>query len=154
GHDRGQLRRHAARHRFDRQRPPVAVADRLALRAHSSHDGRGRPMTGGAPPVLLGTTLPDVDGWSPRVTLARGHTPSLFTGPGTNTYLVGTGRERILLDTGQGVPGYLPVLADALERAGCAIQEIVLTHGHPDHIGGAADLIARYGPLRVSKRPH
>jgi len=30
----------------------------------------------------------------------------------------------------------------------------VLTHGHPDHIGGAADVIAKYGPLRVSKRPH
>ena len=107
-----------------------------------------------APAVLLGTKLPDVDVWSPRVTVALGQNPSLFTGPGTNTYLVGTGRERILLDTGQGVPAYLPVLAQALERADCAIQEIVLTHGHPDHIGGAADVIAKYGPLRVSKRPH
>jgi glyoxylase-like metal-dependent hydrolase (beta-lactamase superfamily II) len=111
-------------------------------------------LSGSAPPVLLGTTLPDVDVWSPRVTVALGQNPSLFTGPGTNTYLVGTGRERILLDTGQGVPAYLPVLARALERADCAIQEIVLTHGHPDHIGGAADVIARHGLLRVSKRPH
>jgi glyoxylase-like metal-dependent hydrolase (beta-lactamase superfamily II) len=111
-------------------------------------------VSGGAPAVLLGTVLPDVDVWSPRVTVALGQNPSLFTGPGTNTYLVGTGRERILLDTGQGVPAYLPVLASALERAGCAIQEIVLTHGHPDHIGGAADVIRTCGPLRVSKRPH
>jgi ribonuclease/clavin/mitogillin len=29
----------------------------------------------------------------------------------------------------------------------------VLTHGHPDHIGGAASVIERHGPLRVSKRP-
>jgi ribonuclease/clavin/mitogillin len=108
----------------------------------------------GPPAVLLGTKLPDVDVWSPRVTVALGQNPSLFTGPGTNTYLVGTGRKRILLDTGQGIPAYLPVLAQAIERAGCAIQEIVLTHGHPDHIGGAADVIERYGPLRVSKRPH
>jgi ribonuclease/clavin/mitogillin len=108
----------------------------------------------GAPAVLLGTVLPDVDVWSPRVTVALGQNPGLFTGPGTNTYLVGTGRERILLDTGQGIPGYLPVLATALERAECTIQEIVLTHGHPDHIGGAADVIGKYGPLRVSKRPH
>ncbi len=106
------------------------------------------------PAVLLGTKLPDVDVWSPRVTVALGQNPSLFTGPGTNTYLVGTGRARILLDTGQGVPAYLPVLASALERAGCGIQEIVLTHGHPDHIGGAADVTGKYGPLRVSKRPH
>ena len=105
-------------------------------------------------PVLLGTVLPDVDVWSPRVTVALGQNPSLFTGPGTNTYLVGTGRERILLDTGQGVSAYLPVLATALERAGCTIQEIVLTHGHPDHIGGAADVTRTHGPLRISKRPH
>ena len=102
----------------------------------------------------MGTKLPDVDVWSPRVTVALGQNPSMFTGPGTNTYLVGTGRERILLDTGQGIPAYLPVLAQALERAGCAIQEIVLTHGHFDHIGGAAAVIEHYGPLRVSKRPH
>lgn len=108
----------------------------------------------GTPAVLLGTTLPDVDVWSPRVTVALGQNPSLFTGPGTNTYLVGTGRERILLDTGQGVAAYLPVLARALEQTGCTIQEIVLTHGHPDHIGGAADVMRAHGRLRISKRPH
>jgi glyoxylase-like metal-dependent hydrolase (beta-lactamase superfamily II) len=102
---------------------------------------------------MIGIELPDVDVWSERVVVALGQNPSLFTGPGTNTYLVGTGEERILLDTGSGLPEYLPVLDAALERAGCRIQEIVLTHGHPDHIGGAADVIRRHGPLRVRKRP-
>jgi len=112
-------------------------------------------MSTGAPPAtMIGLELPDVDVWSPRVVVALGQNPSMFTGPGTNTYLVGTGRERILLDTGQGVDAYWPVLEQALERAGCRIQEIVLTHGHPDHIGGAAGVIERHGPLRVSKRPH
>src|SRR6185503_7507044 len=130
----------AARDRRGRQRSPVALTHRIAQRARRAHDGgRGTHVSEGAPAVLLGTVLPDVDVWSPRVTVALGQNPSLFTGPGTNTYLVGTGRERILLDTGQGVPAYLPVLAGALERAGCEIQEIVLTHGHPDHIDGAAD---------------
>jgi glyoxylase-like metal-dependent hydrolase (beta-lactamase superfamily II) len=105
-------------------------------------------------PTMIGLTLPDVDVWSDRVVVALGQNPNLFTGPGTNTYLVGTGRERILLDTGQGVPAYLPVLERALERAGCRIQEIVLTHGHPDHLGGVADVIDRHGKLRVSKLPH
>jgi glyoxylase-like metal-dependent hydrolase (beta-lactamase superfamily II) len=105
-------------------------------------------------PTLLGLQLPDVDVWSPRVVVALGQNPGLFTGPGTNTYLVGSGRERILIDTGQGVPAYLPVLERALERAGCRIQEIVLTHGHIDHQGGVAALLERFGPLRVSKRPH
>jgi len=103
---------------------------------------------------MLGMKLPDVDVWSERVTVALGQNPSMFTGPGTNTYLVGTGPERILLDPGQGVPGYLPVLERAMERAGVSrIQEIVLTHGHPDHIGGVRAVRERFGKLRVSKFP-
>ena len=106
------------------------------------------------PAILLGLSLPDVDVWSERVVVALGQNPGLFTGPGTNTYLVGTGRERLLLDTGQGLPAYLPVLERALARAGGArIREIALTHGHPDHLGGVASLQERFGPLRVSKRP-
>ncbi len=66
---------------------------------------------------------------------------------------VGTYR-RILLDTGSGADAYPDVLARAIERAGCeGIQEIVLTHGHPDHLGGVAQVQARFGPLRVSKLP-
>jgi endoribonuclease LACTB2 len=86
--------------------------------------------------------------------VALGQNPGVFTGPGTNTYLVGTGRERLLLDTGQGLPAYLPVLEQALARAGGArIGEIVLTHGHPDHLGGVRSIRERFGALRVSKRP-
>ncbi len=101
---------------------------------------------------MIGLTQPEVSVWSERVIVALGMNPGIFTGPGTNTYLVGTGPRRILLDTGQGVPAYLPVLERAIERAGAdGLQEIVLTHGHPDHVGGLADVIARFGKLRVSK---
>jgi glyoxylase-like metal-dependent hydrolase (beta-lactamase superfamily II) len=107
-----------------------------------------------APPILLGTKLPDVDVWSERVAVALGQNPSAFTGPGTNTYLIGTGPERILLDPGQGLPSYLPVLEQAMERSRCrGFQEIVLTHGHVDHIGGVRSVLERFGPLRVSKFP-
>jgi glyoxylase-like metal-dependent hydrolase (beta-lactamase superfamily II) len=103
---------------------------------------------------MLGLQLPDVDRWSDRVVVALGQNPGIFTGPGTNTYLIGTGRRRVLLDTGQGCEAYLPILDAALERAGCeGIQEIVLTHGHEDHIGGARSVVERYGALKVSKRP-
>ncbi len=104
-------------------------------------------------PTMIGVALPDVDVWSDRVVVALGQNPGIFTGPGTNTYLVGTGERRILLDTGDGRPEYLPILATALERAGCEIQEIVLTHGHPDHQGGVASILERFGALRVSKLP-
>jgi ribonuclease/clavin/mitogillin len=106
------------------------------------------------PPVLLGSILPDVDVWSERVVVALGQNPSAFTGPGTNTYLIGTGKKRILLDTGDGRDEYLPVLEQALDRAECeGLQEIVLTHGHPDHIGGAESVMKRFGEVKVSKRP-
>ena len=105
-------------------------------------------------PVMIGLQLPDVSTWSDRIVVALGQNPGILTGPGTNTYLVGTGRERILLDAGDGRPAYLPVLAQALEHAGgVSIQEIVVTHGHPDHVGGAPALIEHFGPLHVSKHP-
>lgn len=111
-------------------------------------------MSDSSPDLLLGSMLPDVDVWSDRVVVALGQNPSAFTGPGTNTYLIGTGPRRILLDTGDGRDEYLPVLEQAIERAGCdGIQEIVLTHGHPDHIGGAESVLKRFGDVKVSKRP-
>jgi glyoxylase-like metal-dependent hydrolase (beta-lactamase superfamily II) len=130
----------------------MARPHRLALPAHREADRR-RKLTVQAAPVLLGLSMPDVDRWSQRVAVALGQNPGPFTGPGTNTYLVGSGRQRILLDTGDGRPAYLPVLERALAEAGCELQEIVLTHGHPDHLGGARQLRERFGPLRCSKLP-
>ncbi len=103
---------------------------------------------------MIGLHLRDIDIWSPRVTVVLGQNPGMFTGPGTNTYLVGTGRRPLLLDTGQGVAAYLPLLERALaERGAQGLQEIVLTHGHVDHIGGVAAIRKRFGALRVSKMP-
>jgi len=103
---------------------------------------------------MMGLELPDVDRWSERVGVALGQNPGPFTGPGTNTYLVGTGREPLLLDTGDGRPDYLPVLERALEQSGFrGLQEIVLTHGHPDHVGGVASVLERFGSVPVRKRP-
>ncbi len=104
--------------------------------------------------TMIGLELPPVDRWSDRVVVALGMNPSIFTGPGTNTYLIGTGPRRILLDTGQGLSEYLPVIERAVEEAGCeGIQEIVLTHGHIDHISGVGDIAKRFGVEKVSKFP-
>lgn len=105
--------------------------------------------------TMYGMRLPDFERWSERVAVVRGLNPGLFTGPGTNTFLIGTGARPILLDTGAGREGYIPLLEAAL-RDLCdtdAPGEILLTHVHPDHIGGAPALLERFGPRSVSKKP-
>jgi len=81
-----------------------------------------------------------------------GLNPGLMTGPGTNTYLVGR-RRPILVDTGAGVPGYVPLLEQYLRARGwSAPDRVLLTHRHRDHLGGVPHLRERYPGLPVAKR--
>ncbi len=98
---------------------------------------------------MMGLEMPDIARWSPRVQVVLGQNPGPFTGPGTNTYLLGTGESLLLLDTGQGVEGWVDKLHEAL--AGRQLEAMVLTHGHPDHIGGVAQVLDRYGDMPIHK---
>jgi ribonuclease/clavin/mitogillin len=83
-----------------------------------------------------------------------GLNPGHMTGPGTNTYLVGR-REPILVDTGAGMPEYVPLLAGYLEARGWPRpSRVLLTHRHPDHLGGVAALRQRFPGLPVAKMIH
>jgi hydroxyacylglutathione hydrolase len=83
-----------------------------------------------------------------------GLNPGMMTGPGTNTYLVGR-RDPILVDTGAGVPDYLPLLESYLAGRGWTRpSRVILTHRHRDHLGGVESLRARFRGLRVSKMRH
>lgn len=77
-----------------------------------------------------------------RVTAAN---PGVMTGPGTNSYLVGTD-EVVVVDPGPDDPAHL----DAIEAAaGGSIRWLVVTHTHRDHAPGAAELARRTGALRL-----
>lgn len=69
--------------------------------------------------------------------------PSMLTGPGTNTYLVG--RERVaVIDPGTDAPDHIQAI---LDTCGDRLQWVIATHTHPDHSPGAAALAAATGAV-------
>ena len=58
--------------------------------------------------------------------------PSMMTGPGTNTYLLGDERVAVI-DPGPAIPGHIE---NILEKSNGSIRWILATHTHPDHSPG------------------
>jgi glyoxylase-like metal-dependent hydrolase (beta-lactamase superfamily II) len=71
--------------------------------------------------------------------------PSIMTGPGTNTIVLGDGEKGAsVIDPAVDDNTYLDAIIQAgAERGG--IRRILITHGHPDHMGGAEALRNRLG---------
>jgi glyoxylase-like metal-dependent hydrolase (beta-lactamase superfamily II) len=81
---------------------------------------------------------------SPMVRRILAPNPGVFTGPGTNTYLVGID-EVVVIDPGPDLGDDTSHL-DAIVACGSdRIRWIVCTHTHPDHSPGVAALKARTG---------
>jgi len=79
--------------------------------------------------------------------------PSMMSGPGTNTIVLGGGVEgAIAIDPAVDDSAYLDsIVEEGTQRGG--IRHILITHGHPDHIGGALALKARLAvPIYASSR--
>src|SRR5258708_13885986 len=71
--------------------------------------------------------------------------PSIMTGPGTNTIILGGGAQgALVIDPAIDDSAYLDAVVQAgAERGG--LGRIPLPHGHPDHMGGALALRDRLG---------
>ncbi|KAH9904574.1 Metallo-hydrolase/oxidoreductase [Xylariomycetidae sp. FL2044] len=89
--------------------------------------------------------LPEVERLSPACIRILGGNPSKFTLQGTNTYLLGTGSSRLLVDTGEGKPSWIAALKRTLEEEKASVQSAIITHWHHDHTLGIPQLLA-YSP--------
>ena len=84
-----------------------------------------------------------------RITAGNG---SVFTGPGTNTYLVGNENVTVI-DPGPAMEQHIEVIL----RASKNIKQILVTHTHPDHSPGVRLLkreldIPAYGMITSSSK--
>ncbi|KAH6843301.1 metallo-beta-lactamase superfamily protein [Chaetomium sp. MPI-CAGE-AT-0009] len=98
--------------------------------------------------------IADVEQISPRVIRVLGQNAGKFTLQGTNTYIVGTGKRRLIIDTGQGIPEWADLISSTLAATGIALSHVLLTHWHGDHTGGEPDLLRLYPNLGPSIYKH
>jgi len=77
--------------------------------------------------------------------------PGLMTGPGTNTYLIGSG-ELAVIDPGPADESHLAALLAAVGARG-TLRSILVTHTHLDHAPGAAALAEATGAQVVGFGP-
>ncbi|XP_042911226.1 endoribonuclease LACTB2 isoform X2 [Parasteatoda tepidariorum] len=102
----------------------------------------------------MSTIIPKVTTLSNRVIRILGCNPSPMTLQGTNTYVIGIGAKRILLDSGNpSVPEYIDLLKNVLLNQNCSLSNIVVSHWHLDHIGGVPDILEKIPGCKVSKFP-
>ncbi len=98
-------------------------------------------MTPGVPSAL-----------SPLVRRIVAPNPGPFTGPGTNTYLVGID-EVAVIDPGPDDAGHIDSIIGASMRE--RVRWVLLTHTHPDHAPGTKRLVKETGAevLAFTKKP-
>ncbi len=83
--------------------------------------------------------------------LLRANNASPWTGAtGNNTWLL-PGRVAALIDAGVGDAAHIEAVNAAL--SGAALERVLISHGHSDHVGGIPALAARWPRLRVMRFP-
>ncbi|KAI8985241.1 beta-lactamase-like protein [Pilobolus umbonatus] len=104
--------------------------------------------------------IPKFTQLSSRVWRVLGLNPGKTTLQGTNTYLIGAGHQKILLDCGDGLNEYSTLLETSLKsiHPNAYISDILISHGHEDHWGGLRNILSssRLNPfknIKVHKYP-
>ena len=91
--------------------------------------------------TAFGSDLPAFAELAPGVRRIVAPNPSIMTGPGTNTYLLGV-NEIAVLDPGPHIASHIDKI---VQTAAAPIRWIVVTHTHPDHSPAAATLAEATG---------
>ncbi|OBT74265.1 hypothetical protein VF21_07398 [Pseudogymnoascus sp. 05NY08] len=94
--------------------------------------------------------IESVEQLTPRVLRILGQNPGKFTHQGTNTYVVGTGQRRLIIDTGGGEPAWAELIASTFASMNISLSHVLLTHWHSDHTGGVSGLLHLYPHLTSS----
>ena len=82
---------------------------------------------------------------SPLVHVVLAPNPGVMTGPGTNTYIVGTS-PTFVIDPAVDDAAYL----NAVLTIDGSVAAVLVTHRHPDHVGGIRAVVERTGaPVRA-----
>jgi glyoxylase-like metal-dependent hydrolase (beta-lactamase superfamily II) len=88
---------------------------------------------------------------SPLVARIVAPNPSVMTGPGTNTYVVGHG-ELAIVDVGPDDDTHIATIIDQVRTLG-TIRWVVATHTHSDHSPGSRRLAQQVGATLVGPLP-
>jgi len=78
-----------------------------------------------------------------KVEVVLAPNPGLFTGPGTNTWLVTSEGESIVIDPGPTIPAHTKAILGSI--AGTTPIAVLVTHAHPDHAPAANGLASTLG---------
>lgn len=89
---------------------------------------------------------------APGIVRIVAHNPSKFTYHGTGTYVLGSGRDAVVIDPGPHLDSHREALAGALR--GRRVVAVAVTHCHADHSPLATWLSAQTGAPTVGFGPH